>query len=170
MSKTNVTVNRETNEIIISRDFNAPRQLVWNAYTKAELLEKWWGPRAFTTEVKSIDVRPGGVWHYIMRGTGEALKGTEYEGMVSAGKAYYDEVVEPELLVFKDVFADEQGNDIPNMPIGINTYRFEENNGVTTVTSVTKYETIEEVEKVLAMGMEQGITETLDRLEELLAA
>lgn len=168
MSKLQISINKETNEMTMSHELNGSRELVWRAYTEPELFKQWWGPRAFTTEVREMDVRAGGTCHYIMHGTGPELKGTEFENMEAGGKALYDEVVEPELLVYRDVFVDNSGNVIPNMPEAVVTVRFEENGDKTLMTSITKYASAADMEKVIAMGVEQGFGETVDKLDELL--
>jgi uncharacterized protein YndB with AHSA1/START domain len=78
-------------ELLLTRTFNAPRKLVFKAWTDPKHLAQWWGPRGFTTNIREMDVRPGGVWRYAMRGP----DGKEYpfDGV-------YVEVVEPERLVF----------------------------------------------------------------------
>lgn len=141
------------------RSFNAPGDMVWRAWTEPEHLVKWWGPRAFQTEVREMDVRPGGVWHYCMRSSewGDAW-----------GRAVYREVVAPERLSYLDAFSNEEGDMIP--PEAETTMTFAEVDGVTTVTGETVYPSVEDVEKVLEMGVEAGMAETLDRLDELLAA
>lgn len=170
MSKLQVTVKKETNELILKREFDAPRALVWKAYTDAELFAHWWGPRAFTTTVPEMAVRSGGVCYYVMHGTGDELKGTEYEGMESGGKMLFEEIKEPELIKYVDVFVDKDGNEIPGMPRATSTTTFEEQNGKTLMTNTTTYEKLEDLEKVLAMGVEQGTAETFDKLDEVLGA
>jgi uncharacterized protein YndB with AHSA1/START domain len=78
-------------ELVLTRVFNAPRNLVFQVWTDPKHLEQWWGPRGFTTEIREMDVKPGGAWSYLMRGP----DGNEYpfDGV-------YVEVVEPERLVF----------------------------------------------------------------------
>jgi uncharacterized protein YndB with AHSA1/START domain len=78
-------------ELVLTRTFNAPRKLVFQVWTDPKHLAQWWGPRGFTTHIQEMDVRPGGVWRYVMRGP----DGNEYpfDGV-------YVEVVEPERLVF----------------------------------------------------------------------
>jgi uncharacterized protein YndB with AHSA1/START domain len=169
MSHTKMHINKDNLELTMVREFNAPRQLVWNAFTKPELVSKWWGPKAFTTTVKEMDVRPGGTWYYIMHGTGAELKGTEFENLEAPGKAIYEEVVEPERLVYKDVFVDSTGEIIPDMPVGYITYTFEDNGDKTILTAVTKYSSLEELQKVVDMGVEQGMSESLEKLDTLLA-
>ncbi|MQA00794.1 MAG: SRPBCC domain-containing protein [Dehalococcoidia bacterium] len=147
-------------ELVVTRTFNAPRALVWKAWTEPERIKQWWGPDGFTTIVPTIDVRPGGVWHYCMQSSewGDAW-----------GKATYREVVEPERLVYIDAFSDEAGNTAEGMPVSEVTLTFEEQDGRTLMTSRTLFASAEERQKVIEMGMEQGLSQTLDHLEEFLA-
>jgi uncharacterized protein YndB with AHSA1/START domain len=81
-------------ELVLKRTFDAPRQLVFKAWTDPKRLAQWWGPRGFTTNIREMDVRPGGVWTYSMRGPDG--KDYPFDGV-------YLEVVEPEKLVFDGV-------------------------------------------------------------------
>jgi uncharacterized protein YndB with AHSA1/START domain len=78
-------------EIVISRDFNAPRELVWEAWTNPEHVANWWGPRGFTTTIEEMDVRPGGVWKHVMHGP---------DGANYPNKSVFKEVVKPERIVY----------------------------------------------------------------------
>ncbi|MBI5283561.1 MAG: SRPBCC domain-containing protein [Chloroflexi bacterium] len=158
---TSVWVNRAGRQLIVERVFDAPRDLVWRAWITADVIARWWGPRGWTTTNYQMDVRPGGVWHYCMRGP---------EGVESWGKAVYREVVEPERLVFYDVFSDADGNTVEGMPGMLITLEFADLDGKTRLTSRTEFATTEELESLLAMGVIQGLSETWDRLEEYLAA
>lgn len=169
MSKLKVTVNKETYELIMERIFNAPRQLVWKAYTTPELIAQWWGPHAFDTTVEAMDVRPGGVWHYVMHAN-DLLKGTELEGIISAGKGIYKEVKEPELLVYVDYFVDKDGEIMQEMPAPLITTTFEDLGEMTRMISTAKYNSLEELEKVVSMGVEQGTAETFEKLDTLLSS
>jgi len=161
MSKNNSTTSTLSDrEVVMERTFDAPRELVWQAYTKAEHLIHWWGPKGWTLPVCKVDFRPGGVWHYSMRGPA---------GEVSWGKAIYREIVEPERIVYLDIFADEVGNPIEGAPEMLITMTFEEQGGKTKLTSHTLFPSAADLEAVLKMGMEEGFTQTLDRLEEHLA-
>jgi uncharacterized protein YndB with AHSA1/START domain len=144
---------------VMERVFNAPRALVFEAYSTAEHLKNWWGPKGWTLPVCDINFRPGGVWFYCMRGPAE----TDY--MEGCGKAVYQEIVEPERIVYKDMFVDSDGNHIEGTPEMVITVDFVEENGKTRLISKTLFETAEQLQQVLEMGMEQGFTETLDRLE-----
>ncbi|MCE0484560.1 MAG: SRPBCC family protein [Methylacidiphilales bacterium] len=79
-------------EIVISRDFDAPRELVWEAWTKPEHIAKWWGPRGFSTTIEEMDVRPGGVWKQVMHGP----DGADYPN-----KSLFTEVVKPARICFR---------------------------------------------------------------------
>ena len=78
-------------EIVMTRAFDAPRELVWNAWTDAKHIKQWWGPRGFTTTTHEMDVRPGGVWRFIRHGP----DGTDYPNRI-----VYTEIVKPERLVY----------------------------------------------------------------------
>ena len=90
----------KSDEFIISRVFDAPRERVWKAWTEAERLKQWWGPKGFTVSHCTVDLRPGGVMHYCLRSP---------EGDDMWGKFVYREIVKPEKLVFVVSFSDEKG-------------------------------------------------------------
>lgn len=95
--------------LVIKRVFNAPRELVWKAWTDPEMLKKWWGPRAFSTPHAEIDLREGGKWFNCMRGEGQDIWCT----------GRYLELVPLERLVMTDSFADEHGNVVPSTVYGM---------------------------------------------------
>lgn len=146
-------------ELIASRVFDAPRELVWKAYTEAEHIAKWWGPDGFTTVVPRLELRPGGVWHY-------GMKSEEWGD--AWGKAIYREIVPPERLVYTDMFSDEEGNSVEGMPESEVTITFAEQDGRTLMTSRTVFASAEERAQVIEMGMEEGLAQTLDKLAEYL--
>lgn len=148
-------------ELVIERTFDAPRELVWRAYTQPERIAEWFGPRGFTTLVRTMDVRAGGSWHYCMQSAewGDAW-----------GLARYREVVPPERIVYEDLFSNEEGTPAEAMPVSTVTLTFEEQGGRTLMRSHTLFASAEDRAKTLEMGMEEGTKETLDRLEEYLAA
>lgn len=147
---------------IMERVFDAPRALVFEAYSSAEHLKNWWGPKGWTLPVCEVDFRPGGTWLYCMKGPAEA------NHMESWGKAIYREIVAPERLVYTDMFVDSEGNQLPNTPTLEITVHFEEIDGKTKLISQTLFDSAEALQAVLKMGMEQGFSETLDRLESYL--
>ena len=147
-------------EILITRTFDAPRDIVWQMWTKAEHLQQWWGPKGWSLPVCEIDFRPGGTWFYCMQGP---------DGMQSCGKATYLEIEAPERIVYEDAFTDADGNSLEEMPVGHIILRFAEAGGKTTVINNVRYPTKADRDKVIEMGMEVGIDQTLNRLEAYLA-
>jgi uncharacterized protein YndB with AHSA1/START domain len=154
-----------SDQIVITRVFDAPRDLVWKAWTEPERLMRWWAPQGFTTPVCTVDLRPGGVFHYCMRSP---------EGQDIWGIAVYREIVESERIVYTDAFADAEGNPVPPAHYGMSsghppetlvTVTFAERGGKTTLTLLHSIpESVEERE-----GTQQGWIEMLDRLAQELA-
>ena len=159
-ASTQVRSNPANRELILERVFNAPRALVWQVFTQPEHLQQWFGPKGWTLPVCKVDFRPGGVWHYCMRGP---------EGEESWGKTIYREIVEPERIVYSDAFSDAEGNVVEGMPEMMVTVQFTEVDGKTKLTSSTIFASTADLEALLSMGVTEGIIETWDRLEEYLA-
>jgi uncharacterized protein YndB with AHSA1/START domain len=155
MSKNNLVVEREKLAFTMSRVFDAPRDLVWKAYTDPELVPEWWGQRKSTTLVDQMEVKTGGVWRYIQKDD----EGNEY-----AFNGVYKEVQAPERLTYTFEFEPLAGH------IATDTLTFEEQpDGKTKITARTTFDTLEDLEGMLQSGMEDGATESWDLLEELLA-
>jgi len=152
--KTQITMPTDR-EIVVTRIFDAPRELVWEMWTEAKHLKHWWGPKGWSLPVCEVDFRPGGEWFYCMQGP----------DMLSCGKAVYTEIVKPERFGYKDMFVDADGSLLEGMPVAESTARFIERGGATLVTNSTTYATKAERDKVIEMGVEEGIDQTLDRLE-----
>jgi uncharacterized protein YndB with AHSA1/START domain len=159
-SATHVTLPSDR-EIVITRVFNAPRELVFKAWSDPEYIARWWGPAGWTVPVSKMDFRPGGEWHYCMRGP---------EGEESCGLAVYHEIVKPERIVYTDYFAGADGKPVEGMPEALITVTFTAHDGKTTFNGRSLYPTMEQRDKVLKMGLEEGMTESLNRLEALLAS
>jgi uncharacterized protein YndB with AHSA1/START domain len=141
--------------IVSHRKFAAPRSLVFDVWTKPEHMKNWWGPRDLTLVVCEIDLRVGGKYRFVHR----APDGQEF-GFYGE----YREVVRPERLVSTFIFEP--------MPehVALETVTFEEQDGITTVSSVMLNSSVEARDGHLASGMEEGMIETYDRLDELLAS
>jgi uncharacterized protein YndB with AHSA1/START domain len=141
-------------EIHVERVFDAPRDRVFAAYVDPQLIPQWWGPRATTTVVDQMDVRPGGSWRFVMR--------TE-DGSETGFRGTYREVSPPERIV--------QTFEWEGMPghVSVETATFEELDDRTKVTTTSIFHTTEERDGMLASGMERGMNETYARLDELLA-
>lgn len=138
-------------EIVLTRVFDAPRDLVFEAYTKPEHVRNWYGLRTMTTHICEIDLRPGGAWRWGQRDD----KGEE---VVFSG--VYKEIVRPERLVYTEGFEQMPG---PALDV---TLTFEEEDGRTTLTSTSVCPSVEVRDAILSSGMEHGAAEVYDRLEE----
>lgn len=166
MTNSNQMLSRVEDDrvLVLERIFDAPRDLVFSMFKEPEHLQNWWGPRGWELPVCHMDFRPGGVWHYCMkcadRGQGQ------FFGMESWGKGMYKEIIEPEKIVYVDVFSDAEGQTNEDMPATEVTLEFIEMDGKTKLVNRSVYSSAEALKTVLDMGMEQGITETWDRLEE----
>lgn len=160
MNKLKVTVNKESRQLIMEREFDANRELVWKAWTTPELLEKWWGPEHWLTTIHEMNFQPGGQWKYCMHEQGG-------QNMVSCGIATFKEIVAPEKMVYTDQFSDEQFTIAENMPTLEITNIFEDQGEKTKLVSSSTFASVEELEKVVAMGVEEGFSQQLERLDEL---
>ena len=154
MQKTNLTAEPGKQEIVITRVFDAPRDLVFKTYTDPNLVPQWWGPKNLTTTVDKMDVRPGGVWRFVHRDA----KGNEY-----AFHGVYHESMPPERLVYTFEFEGIPGH------VLLETVTFEEHDGKTRLTDKSVFQTVEDRDGMLRSGMEQGAAETMERFAELLA-
>jgi uncharacterized protein YndB with AHSA1/START domain len=142
-------------EIRLTRLFDAPRALVFDAMTKPEHVKQWWGRlgEGYSVPVCEIDLRPGGAWRFVNRHPkGEAVFYGEYV-----------EVVRPDRLVFTEIFAD-----FPDSP-SVVTSVFTEEDGKTRLTATVRYPSKEVRDMVMATGMARGAGISYDRLEELVA-
>jgi uncharacterized protein YndB with AHSA1/START domain len=147
-------------EITMTRTFTAPRTLVFDAWTKCEHLKHWWGPRTWILPECEIDLRPGGHWRYLMR----SVDGSMEMGM----HGVYQQIDHPERLVTTEYF---EGDEFENMGGGtINTMVLAEDGATTTMTLTSLYRTKEDRDRVLQTGMAEGAEESLQRLDEVLAA
>ena len=140
-------------EIVMERVFNAPRELVFKAYTDPNLIPKWWGPRRYTTTVDKMDVRVGGVWRFVQRD----VAGNEY-----AFNGEYREIAPPKRLSYTFEFEGMPGHML------LETVTFEEHDGQTKVTVTSLFRSAEDRDGMLHSGMEEGANESYERLGELL--
>jgi uncharacterized protein YndB with AHSA1/START domain len=163
------TAGAPASELVIAHSFAAPRRLVWQAWTEADRLARWWGPKGFATRVLKLDLRPGGMFHYSMR---------QPNGDEVWGRFVYREIVPPERIVFVSSFADANGAVARNpwsadWPLEVlNTQTFEERDGRTTVTLRGGPIGASDAElATFAAGlsaMQQGFAGTLEQLAEYL--
>jgi uncharacterized protein YndB with AHSA1/START domain len=135
-------------EIVVTRVFDAPRALVFKLWTDPQHVARWWGPNGFRTTIYEMDVRPGGVWRFVMHGP----DGRDYQN-----KVVYVEIAEPERLVYKHVSG-------PQFQM---TVTFEEHGSQTNLTARMLFESAALRNKVIEeFGAVEGLKQTLGRLEE----
>lgn len=140
-------------EVMATRVFDAPRQLIWDAHTRPEHVKQWQlGPEGWEMPVAEMDVRPGGMWHYVWSsGNGDSLD----------MRGQYREVLEPERLVNTESWG-------PEWPPTVNTMTLTEKGGETMLTLTVLYISEEARGAALATGMTDGWAESYDRLDEYL--
>ncbi|MGC1900238.1 MAG: SRPBCC domain-containing protein, partial [Pseudolabrys sp.] len=141
--------------VTLTRVFDAPRTLVWKAWTDPKMMAQWFGPRGFTAPVCELDVRKGGTLRIVMRGP----DGNDYPM-----KGVFLKVIEPEQLVFTNIAIDNDGNHLLE---GETTVIFSETDGKTTLTLKTHAVGIVPIAPRMLGGMEAGWTQSIDKLQEL---
>jgi uncharacterized protein YndB with AHSA1/START domain len=140
-------------EIVMTRVFDAPRDLVFEAHSSCEHMSQWWGPRKYEVGSCEMDFRPGGKWRIVHRGP---------EGEEHGFRGEFREIVPPERLVWTFEWEGLPGH------VSVQTAQFEEHDGKTTLTATAVFDTIEDRDGMLQSGMESGAAETYDRLDEYL--
>ena len=142
-------------EIRVERIFEAPRERVFAVMTDPELIPEWWGPRRYTTRVDQMEVRPGGDWRFVCR---------DEDGSEEGFRGSYRELTPPERIVQTFEWEPMAGY------VSLETMTLEDiGEGRTKVTTVSIFFTTEERDGMLNSGMEEGLNETYERLDEVLA-
>jgi uncharacterized protein YndB with AHSA1/START domain len=149
-----VTLPTDT-QIKIVRAFDAPARLVFEAYTTPELVKRWWHARRGTATIADIDLRPGGTWRWVM---------VTHDGTEVAFHGEYREIEAGKRLVYTEIF------EMPGLTdddAAVNTLTFDERDGRTTLTSITETQSRELRDAIIATGMEDGMQDAYDLLEEV---
>jgi uncharacterized protein YndB with AHSA1/START domain len=155
--RNNLDIEQDPLSIIATRVFDAPRELVFEAWIDPKHLAQWWGPNGFTTTTHAIDVRPGGVWRFIMHGP----DGRDYQNRIT-----YDEIVKPERLVYSH----GGGDDVEPVRFKV-TVTFDNLGGKTRLTMRMLFPSAAERDRVIKeYGADKGLVQTLARLEDYVAA
>ena len=155
MNKLNVNVPPDEPLIAMARTFDAPRALVWKAMTDPGHLARWWGPRKYTNKVTAYDLRPGGKWR---------IEQSDAEGRTFAFHGEFREVVPRERIV--QTFGMEGMFD---GRVIVETMTLREKDGRTLYAVTSRFDTIADRDGMVASGMEGGASESMERLDELLA-
>ncbi len=154
MGKTQFTAEPGIPQIITEREFDAPRDLLFRAWTEPELLKQWLGPRNLTMEIDRYDVRDGGTWRYVQRD--EAGNEYAFHGVFHGDPS-------PDGMVQTFEFEGFPGH------VSLDTLTFEERDGKTIARTNTVFQTIEARDGMMESGMEYGVDDGYDRLDELIA-
>ena len=151
------TVDKSTKSVYVNREFNAEQSLVWDAFTKQELLDQWWAPKPFLSKTKFMDFKVGGRRFYAM---------VSPEGQEHWSIQKYTSISPQTNFKFLNAFADKDEN--PQLPGSDWDLNFSEENGKTKVSITIYNDSLERLEKMIVMGFKEGFTATLNELEELL--
>jgi uncharacterized protein YndB with AHSA1/START domain len=153
MNETIFTVEPGKQEITIRRKFEAPRELVFKAFSDPQLIPQWWGPARYATTVDKMEVRPGGMWRFSQRDS----NGNEF-----AFHGFYHQVLAPERLVYTFEFEGVPGH------IALETIQLEAQGDETLLTDHMVFQSQEDRDGMYESGMEDGSRESLERIEALL--
>ena len=154
MVKTQIIAEPGMPQIIITREFDAPRDLVFRAHTDPELLAQWLGPRDLTMTVDHYDVRDGGKWRYVSKDAA----GSEY-----GFHGVFHGTPSPDGIVQTFEFEGVPGH------VSLDTLTLQERDGKTLLRSVSSFQSVEDRDAMVASDMERGVRDSGERLEELLA-
>jgi uncharacterized protein YndB with AHSA1/START domain len=160
MTVVNVHKDPEAALLVVTAEFAAPLQRVWQLWADPRQLERWWGPPGYPATFVEHDLSPGTTVTYFMT----SPEGEKYHGWWRIGT-----VEEPTRFTFQDGFGDSDGTPNPEMPVTEGVVEFVESPTGTTMTMTSTYASREDFERVLAMGMEEGITLALGQIEGILA-
>lgn len=151
------TVDKAAKSVFITREFAADLSLVWDAFTKQEILDQWWAPKPWTSKTKVMDFTVGGKRFYAM---------VSPEGHMTWSLQKYTSITPKTNFKYLSAFADADEN--PNLPGSDWDYSFGEENGKTKVSIVIYNDSLERMEKMIEMGFKEGFTAILDELNHLL--
>jgi uncharacterized protein YndB with AHSA1/START domain len=154
MSNTQITAEPGIPQIIIEREFDAPRDLVFRAYTDPELVVQWLGPRDLTMKIEEYDVRDGGKWRYIS---------TDADGNEYGFHGVFHGTPSPEGTVQTFEFEGMPGH------VAMDTLTLVERDGRTLARTVSSFQSVEDRDGMVASGMERGVRDSDERMGELLA-
>lgn len=153
------TVDKTTNTVFVNRQFEAGLPLVWDAFTKQEILDQWWAPKPWVSKTKTMDFKVGGRRFYAM---------VSPEGQAHWSIQDYTAISPKTNFKYLDAFADKDEKINSELPSADWDLYFSEYNGTTTVKITVKHKTLTDLEQIIQMGFKEGFTMTLNDLEILL--
>jgi len=153
-------VDKSLNKIFINRTFNGSLDLVWKAWTEPELLDQWWAPLPYTNHTKSLDLTPGGIWHYYMQSPTNDIHWCLFA---------YERIIKENCYSGKDAFCDDNAQINQDMPGTHWLNKFLSVDAETTEVKIElTYDTLEALETIISMGFKEGFTMGLNQLDNLL--
>ena len=155
----NFVVDKDSNAIQVKREFATPLPLVWDAFTKSEILDQWWAPKPWKTKTKSMDFREGGVWLYAMVGP---------EGEEHWSFAKYLSIQNQKNFTLEDGFCDANGEVNNELPKSNWNTKFNKIEKGTLVEILISYDDLAQLEAIIQMGFKEGLTIAMEGLDELL--
>lgn len=153
-------VNKENNTIHITREFDASLDLVWRAWTTAELLDQWWGPQPWRAETETMDFRVGDYWFYAM---------VSPEGEKHYSKSHFTAIETEKSFASKGGFSDENGTMNPALPQNLWENKFTPTGNKVRVECLLTYDSLADLEKEIEMGFKEGMTVDFEQLDQLLS-
>lgn len=157
----NFSVDKENKKIRVERDFDAPLDKVWPAWTESRLLDQWWAPKPWQAKTKKMDFSEGGYWLYAMIGP---------DGTTMWSRADYKSIIPLRTFSGRDAFCDEEGNIDEKFPTSFWTVDFIEKETYTRVYIEINFNEFADLEKYLEMGFKEGFTAGMENLDNLLAS
>lgn len=167
MADVKVTKDLENRKLTLEWEVDAPKDKVWKAYTDRVMFEKWWGPEGWETTTKEFSLTVGGKVHYGMKCVDS--KQAEWFGQESWGLMEIESVDEGNSFTYKDYFTDAEGKLNTEMPVLTITNEFIDINGRTRVISTSLADSADQIEELIKMGMIEGFTSQLAKLDQLMA-
>jgi len=154
----NFSVDKENKKIKVEREFAAPVEKVWAAWTDRKILDQWWAPKPWQAKTKSMDFREGGSWLYAMVGP---------DNNPQYCRADYQSIQKLKSFTGLDAFCDENGNINTDFPRSQWNVSFSPNGDTTLVRIEVSYSKVEDLEKIMEMGFKEGFTAALENLDGL---
>jgi uncharacterized protein YndB with AHSA1/START domain len=154
MADMKIVAEPGTQQIVLTRSFDAPRDLVFKAFTDPEAVASWWGQRDNDTVVDELEARPGGRWRFVQRSD---------DGNEHGFHGVYHDAVAPERIIYTFEWEGLPGH------VLLETITFEEQDGRTRMTDTSVFQSVSDRDGMLQSGMESGAAESFDRLDEFLA-
>jgi uncharacterized protein YndB with AHSA1/START domain len=153
-SENGMTVEPSSQDVVLTWTFDAPRQLLFQAYTDPQMIPNWWGPRELVTTVERLEARTGGIWRFVQR---------DPDGNVHAFHGVFHEVSAPQRIVRTFEYEGTPGR------VMLETVAFDEVAGRTKLITQSVFQTLADRDQMVAAGMERGVVDSMERLAQLTA-